>query len=323
RATGARCMLAAELGGAQELPRQRVGARRQLRRRRALDDPTAVEDGDAIGDGAGEPEGVGDGDLRAPARRPDTSDQLAGLLGEGGIEVRGGLVVEDQLGVDGEGAGDGGALAHAARDLRRELALDVAELHLLEDAAHRALDLGRCPLVVLAKAQRDVLADGERAEEGGALEDHRDPERLLPGGQRQVALERHVADDDAPAVRSLQPDDLAEQDRLALTALADDGEQLARPDLEVDAGEHLLGVVALADAFEDDGDAVGDGIAHSTAKLSRTIRKSRIRIHTKLQTTAAVVDAAMPSAPPRVRRPTVHGTIADTMPKQKPFRRPT
>src|SRR5262249_8131279 len=295
----------------------------QLGRRRALDDAPAVENRDAVGDGAGQAQIVGDDHLGAPAHRADASDQRADLLGEDGVQVGGGLVVEDQLGIDGEGAGDRGALAHPARDLRRQLALDVAELHLLEHAADGGGDVRRDPLMVLAEPQRDVLPDRERPEQGGALEHHRDAEGLLPRGQRQVALEREVADDDASGVGPLEADDLAEQDRFALAALADDRQQLARSHREVDAREHLLRAVALADTLEDDGDPARAAVAHRTVKLRRTMRKSRIRIHTKLHTTAAVVDPAMPSAPPRVRSPKVHGTIAATTPKQKPFTRPT
>src|SRR5262249_56467390 len=91
-------------------------------------------------------------------------------------------------------------------------------------------------------------------EQSGALEHHRDTEGLLAGGQREVALERDVADDDASGVGPLEADDLAEQDRFALTALADDRQQLARSHREVHAHEDLLRAVALADPPADDGD---------------------------------------------------------------------
>src|SRR5262249_19612468 len=244
-------------------------------------------------------------------------------LGEDGIEVGGRFVVEDQLRIDGEGARDGGTLTHAARDLGGGLALDTAQLHPLEGAAHRGRDLLRGRLPVLAEAQGHALRHGQRAEQGGALEDHGDAERLLARGDREVALERDAADGDRPRVRPLEADDLSQQDRLSLAALAQDREQLAGVNLEIDAGEDLLGAVALVDAVEHDGHAVRATVAHSTAMLSRMIRKSRIRIHTKLHTTAEVVDAAMPSAPPRARSPKVHGTTAATTPKAKPFTRPT
>src|SRR5262249_909728 len=143
------------------------------------------------------------------------------------------------------------------------------------------------------------------------------------GGQRGVAVAGGGADDGPAGVGPLEADDLAEQDRFALAALADDRQQLARSHREVHAREDLLRAVALVDPLEDDGDPARAPVAHRTVKLRRTMRKSRMRIHTKLHTTAAVVDAAMPSAPPRVRSPKVHGTIAATTPKQKPSPRPT
>src|SRR5262249_48242729 len=145
---------------------------------------------------------------------------------------------------------------------------------------------------------------------------------LLAGRVREVALERDAADLDAAGVGALEADDLAEQHRLSLPALSHDGEQLAGLDLEVDSGEHLLRAVPLAHPVEDDGDSAMIGAGHEKVKLRRTIRKSRIRIHTKLHTTAAVVEPAMPSAPPRVRRPNVQGTRAATTPKAAPFSRP-
>src|SRR5262249_5330685 len=308
--------------GAQQLAGERVGAGGERRRTRTVDDVSSIEHRDPVGDRPGQAEIVRDHDLRAAARPPDAGDQLADLLGEERIEVGGRLVVEDELGVDGEGARDGGALAHTARQVPRQLGLRAGQLHLLERVPDPPRHLGRGRLVMLAQPQRDVLGHGERRQEGCALEDHRDAKGLLAGRVREVALERDAADLDAAGVGALEADDLAEQHRLSLPALSHDGDQLARLDLEVDSGEHLLRAVPLAHPVEDDGDPAVVGAGHAKVKLRRTIRKSRIRIHTKLHTTAAVVEPAMPSAPPRVRRPNVEGTRAATTPKAAPFSRP-
>src|SRR5207249_1144690 len=80
-------------------------------------------------------------------------------------------------------------------------------------------------------------------------------------------------------------------------------------------------------ALEDHGDAplrrLSRPRAHQpAAKLPRTIRKSKTRIRMKLHTTAAVVAVAIPSVPPRVRRPKVQGRIEAIMPKIRPFTSP-
>src|SRR5262249_16547809 len=173
---------------------------------------------------------------------------------------------------------------------------------------------------VLAQPQCDIVGHRERRQQGRSLEHHGDAERLVVGSQGQIALEGQAPDHDPPGVRAFEPDDLAQEHGLSLTALAHDGNHLTRSDGEVDPGEHLVVAVAASHAVEHDGHPA---VAHGSAKLRRTMRKSSTRIQTKLHTTAAVVEAAMPSAPPRVRRPKVHGTTAATTPKTAPFSMPT
>src|SRR5579875_3131107 len=269
----------------------------------------------------------GDEDLRAAPPHPDATDQLADLLGQDGIEVGGGLVVEDQLGVDRQRARDRDALAHAARKLARVLARRVAQLHLLERLARDRRDLGLRVPPALAQPQGHVLRDGERGEEGGALEDHRDAERLLVRRKREVARQRDAAHHDLARVGLLEADDLPEEHGFALPALPEDRQQLAGPDVEIDAAQHGDAVVALGDAAEDHRDAParphGRPGHHESPNVRRTMRKSKSRIRMKLHTTAAVVATAMPSAPPRVRKPKVHGTIEATMPKTSALANPT
>src|SRR5581483_7882118 len=310
-------LLVSERRRAEELADERVPTPAELRRRAALDDAARVEHRDPVRDGAREREVVCDDDLRVAAVGPDAADQGADLLGEDGVQVGRRLVVEDELRTDGEGARDRDALPHATRELARVLALRPRELHLLEDARDGVGDLRGGAPAVLAEPQRDVLRHAERREERGALEDHRDPERLLFGRHREPARELDPADRDPPGVGTLEADDLAEEDRLARAALADDREELAGRHDEVDAAEDGVAVVALPEGRELHRDAVAGlrGGRHQPAKLARTIRKSKRRIRMKLHTTAAVVDRAMPSVPPRVRSPNAHGTTDAIMPK--------
>ena len=79
--------------------------------------------------GRGDVGDVGDDELRVPAGLPDARDQRADLLGEDRVEVGRGLVVQDQLGIDGQRPGDGDAFAHAARQLSRELRVAARSFH--------------------------------------------------------------------------------------------------------------------------------------------------------------------------------------------------
>src|SRR5262249_20507306 len=269
---------------------------------------------------------VGDDDLGGAASVADAPDQLPDLLGEERIEIRGRLVVEDELGVDRQGAGDGHALAHAAGELARQLGLGARELDLLEDAADGGRDLRRTLAAALAQAEADVLVHGQRAQEGGVLEHHGDAKRLVLVRRRPVAIERDPAHGDLARVGLLETDDLPQQHRLARAALAHDGQQLARRDAEIAAPQDALSVVGLAHAPELHADAAPllCRLYHqSRAKVMRTMRKSKTRMRMKLQTTAAVVEVAMPSVPPRVRSPKAQGTIEAIMPKIAPFDMPT
>src|SRR5207247_8851388 len=109
-------------------------------------------------------------------------------------------------------------------------------------------------------------------------------------------------------------------------ARAGRGGQRPRRDVKSEAGQHDVLPVRLPHPGQLDRDAVralGRHRHQSSAKVTRTIRKSKTRIRMKLHTTAAVVEAAMPSVPPRVRSPKVQGRIEATMPKTTPFTSPT
>jgi hypothetical protein len=89
-----------------------------------------------------------------------------------GVEAGGGLVEEDHLGLGGDGAGEGGALLHPARQLGRvEVGGAGGQAHAGEglDGAGAGLGAGHPRLQV---AEGHVLPDGERVEERAALEEH-------------------------------------------------------------------------------------------------------------------------------------------------------
>ena len=88
------------------------------------------------------------------------------------VEPAGRLVVDQNRRLEHERARQADALAHAARELRREQLLGACEpqeLELLGDLRRgsRSRELG-----VLAQGERDVVHDVERIEQRGVLKDH-------------------------------------------------------------------------------------------------------------------------------------------------------
>lgn len=93
--------------------------------------------------------------------------------GGDGVEAAGGGVVEDEVGLGDDGAGDGDAAAHAAGELGRELVDGLGELDELEDLSDAVADIFFGD-VGLKKTVTDVVFDREGVEEGRLLEDHAD-----------------------------------------------------------------------------------------------------------------------------------------------------
>ena len=101
-------------------------------------------------------------------------DQLAQQRGAHRVKSRVGLVEHHDLRVEHERPGESGALAHAARELRRRAVAGIAEADLGESLID---DLGDLPLGqvgVLAERERDVVVHVHRAEQRPVLE--QDPE---------------------------------------------------------------------------------------------------------------------------------------------------
>ena len=88
-------------------------------------------------------------------------DEVVDARGVDGIEARRRLVVEDDLGLQGQRAGQADALLHAAREVARAHALDAGQPHQLERLLDAREDLlvGHLVPELLAQAVGDVLAD--------------------------------------------------------------------------------------------------------------------------------------------------------------------
>jgi hypothetical protein len=98
-------------------------------------------------------------------------DQFDDGGGGEGVEAAGGRVVEQQLGLADEGAGDGHAAAHSAGEAGREEVEGLLQLDKAQGIADAAVDfvVGN-PL--LNQLVGHVVADGERVEERALLKDH-------------------------------------------------------------------------------------------------------------------------------------------------------
>ena len=77
-----------------------------------------------------------------------------------GVEARGGLVVEDDLGVQGDGPSQGHALLHPAREFGGHLLFDASQTDDGQFLGHDSSDLGLGEPTVLAHGEGHVLAHG-------------------------------------------------------------------------------------------------------------------------------------------------------------------
>ena len=156
------------------------------------------------------------------------------------VEAGVGLVEEQDLGVEHQGPGQAGALAHAAGDLAGELVLgadEADEVHLLhDDVAHLGLGL----LGVLAQREGDVVVEVHRAEHRAVLE--QDAEELADLVEVPLRAARDVGalDEDRALVGLDEADEGLEEDRLAGAGGAEHHADLAGRDRQADVAPDQL-----------------------------------------------------------------------------------
>ena len=139
------------------------------------------------------------------------------LMNDGADRVEAGvrLVDEQDLGVEHQGPGQAGALAHAAGDLTGQLVLgadEADEVHLLHDDV---ADLGLGLLGVLAQREGDVVVEVHRAEHRAVLEQHAEELADLVEVLLRAAGDVGALDEDRALVGLDQADEGLEEDRLA------------------------------------------------------------------------------------------------------------
>src|SRR4051794_22988724 len=231
-------------------PRHAVAGRAGAERGgRALgDEPPLLDDRHAIAQGLGLVEVVRRQEHRLAElleRAHDVPRRTARCRVEAGRR----LVEEDQLRVAHERQGEVEAAQLPAAERPRVRIRLLGEAGELEDLVHVARG------GVEAGPMRDRLADGDVAVHAGALEHDPHPHAELVRALLRVAAEdRH----DPARPRAVALEDL-DRRRLARTVGAEQPEDLARSDVEVDPANGVMVAVALVEVADEDG---GCGGAH-------------------------------------------------------------
>ena len=167
----------------------------------------------------------------------------AQVLAHLGVERAERLVEQQHARLDRQGAGQGHALALAAGQLVGEALVEAAELHQLQQLQAAAADLGGSRAFLArahAQAESDVVQHRHVLEQGVVLE-HEADAALLHAELGGVG----VAEQDLAAVERLQAGDRAQQGGLARAGRAEQGEQLARGDVQVEAVKSPKRLTAL------------------------------------------------------------------------------
>ena len=145
---------------------------------------------------------------------------------DGDVERRNGLVADDQVRLQGEGARDADALALAARELVRQAS---RELRIQPDDAHEfpdpVLPLPAGHACLLEQGLGDGAADAQAwiQRRVGVLEDHLHARTEGAELRRGYGCEIDAVEDDSPRRGLGEPQDAAGHGRLAAAALLPPG----------------------------------------------------------------------------------------------------
>ena len=213
------------------------GTAGQLRRRPLAHDHAVAQHGDAVRELLGLIQVVR-GEQDRLAERAQVANRLPGRPPRAGVEARRRLVEEDQLGIADQAEPEVEPALLAARQAARAgvlLLLQADELDHLVDVARR---------VVVAGEDAQALAHGQRGVERRRLQDDAEPVAPCAAGALRVDSE-HL---DAAAVSLAVALEDLDGRRLPGAVRAEQPEDLARCDLEVDPPHRLERAVALAQA---------------------------------------------------------------------------
>ena len=261
-----------------------------------------MQDRHLVGHHVGELDVVGHHDGRVADARLQLGDELGHQSRIGRVEPGRGLVEEDHLRLHGEGPRDAHALAHPARQLGGHEVVGAGQAHEREQPVDAVGDLALVEARVLAQRVRDVLEDGQRVEERGALKDEAGapPERqhrFLP-----QAVDPRAEQEDLAGIRPDEAIGDAQEHGLARAAAAHDGERRALRQGHAHTREHLVVLERLPHVPELD-DRRHPRPHQNRKRKSFVRKKSETITPIATCTTVAVVDRPSPSVPPSVARP--------------------
>ena len=233
--------------------------RRVEQRRHALqlDQLAGVHHGDAAGALGQQRQVVGDEQQRHVLSALQLHQQLQHLGLHGHVQRSGGLIGNQQLGRAGQRDGDHHPLAHAAGELVRvgtQPRLGIGHLDQAQQLQRALAQPGLGPALVDLERLDDLEADGVARVQAGhrVLEDHRDvaagDAAALAGAEFQQVLtvEAQQVGGDA-AGRLHQAHQRQHGHALAGAGFADDAEQLAALDVQVQALDGGKGAVLRAE----------------------------------------------------------------------------
>src|SRR3569623_288206 len=307
----------------------KAGAHPRIRTR--LDDIDAVDGhhmllgkhGYSIADGIQAVQIMGDQEDRQVQGIAQGGNELVEIRSANRVQARGGFIEEQHLRIQCQGARESSPLAQAPGQLRGVFLCGVDRQAGEGDFQHRDVlhEVAR-QVVVLQQRHFHVFQNGQRREQRPVLEHEAEApiyRAALIGAQVSGVAPQEP---DASAVRFLQTHYGAQEDRLASAGSADDAENLAAPDIQVQRIVHDLGAEHVAQASHFD-----DGFrAHRWICMKNMANKASKTITRKIDcTTEAVVwrptDSALPSTLKPSRQPTAAMRIAKTgaftMPTQK------
>ena len=211
------------------------------------DEAAVADDGHAVGHGEGLVLVVGDVDAGDAGGALGASDFIAHLEAEFGVEVGEGLVEQEEVRVDGEGAGEGDALLLAAGELGGASAGVIGHPDDVEEFAGPLVSLSPS-LASHLEAESDVLEDAHVRPEGVVLEHHA---AASPVGRS--ARDVVVSEADAAGVGEVEACDDPEEGRFAAAAGAEEEEQFTGLDDEGHVVDGENGPESLGDVFESQG----------------------------------------------------------------------
>src|SRR5574337_3072 len=203
------------------------------------DDLAMAQHRDAVADGEQAVEVVGDHEDGEAKRLLQRGDEVVEIASRDRIEPGGRLVQKDDVGIERDGARERGALGHAARQLGWKLVGGVLrqadEVELLR---RKPVHEGLRQAQMLAHRRLDVLPDVEAREERPLLKEDApalaDEEPLL---ERQL-VEIAAKNFDRAGALAQKPQDRARQHGLARPRGADETQDLAPVEVEIEAVEH-------------------------------------------------------------------------------------